>query len=112
MLYSSDGLPLRNIIEKTLPFLPGIIVDTIMKTLRKELSKPEGFNVHTCETKTPANNVPHTLHSYTDSVMQLDDILISRLKRLTPVEFERILHPIFEEDEIILIVSGSTKIKR
>ena len=28
------------------------------------------------------------------------------MRRLTPAEFEQVLHPIFQEDEIILIVAG------
>ena len=33
--------------------------------------------------------------------------LKKNLRRLTPQEFERVLHPVFEEDELTLIVVGA-----
>ena len=30
-----------------------------------------------------------------------------RMKMMTPQEFERVLHPIFEQDELTLIISGA-----
>ena len=38
--------------------------------------------------------------------MDIRRTLEHRLKRLTPKSFEDLLHPVFQEDEIILIVVG------
>lgn len=49
----------------------------------------------------------HPLHSYIDKTLQLKTILISRMNLLTPLEFEKIIHPIFQEDELTLILAGA-----
>jgi uncharacterized membrane protein YheB (UPF0754 family) len=43
---------------------------------------------------------------YMDDTMKIEETLSYRLARITPVEFERIIHPMFEEDEWILLVVG------
>ena len=43
---------------------------------------------------------------YMDEMMKVQETLSWRLQRITPPEFERIIHPIFEEDEWILLVVG------
>merc|ERR1712232_515606 len=43
---------------------------------------------------------------YMDNTMKIRETLSWRLQRITPPEFERIIHPIFEEDEWILLVVG------
>jgi len=43
---------------------------------------------------------------YMDETMKIRETLTWRLQRITPPEFERIIHPIFEEDEWILLVVG------
>lgn len=48
----------------------------------------------------------HPLHSYINETLQVEATLIDRLELLSAVEFERLLHPIFEEDEITLILAG------
>lgn len=49
----------------------------------------------------------HVLHSYIDSMLGLRELLCERLKQMEPREFERVLHPIFEEDEFTLILAGA-----
>ena len=49
----------------------------------------------------------HVLHEYIDRRLGLQPLLESSLKRLTPHEFERVLHPVFEEEEFILIMAGA-----
>lgn len=44
---------------------------------------------------------------YMDDTMKVEETLTYRLERITPPEFERILHPIFEEDEWILLLVGA-----
>lgn len=48
----------------------------------------------------------HPLHTYIDHALEMDATLVDRMLRLTPAEFERVLHPIFEEDELTLIAAG------
>lgn len=48
----------------------------------------------------------HPLHSYTDDRLALEALILQRMLLMTPVEFERLLHPIFQEDELTLILAG------
>ena len=43
-------------------------------------------------------------YEYMDEVMDVEATMLSALKSLPPVEFADILHPVFQEDEIKLIV--------
>ena len=49
----------------------------------------------------------HALHEYTDATLGLQELMRERMKMMTPQEFERVLHPIFEQDELTLIISGA-----
>ena len=49
----------------------------------------------------------HVLHEYTDDALGLKELMRERMALMTPQEFERVLHPIFEQDELTLIVSGA-----
>lgn len=46
------------------------------------------------------------IHSYVSVSLDIEDTLSSRLKLLSPKSFEDLLHPVFQSDEIILIVVG------
>jgi hypothetical protein len=46
------------------------------------------------------------LHSYVNERLDIRSTLARRLKTLTPIEFEDMLHPVFQEDEFTLIVTG------
>ena len=48
----------------------------------------------------------HALHSYTDSALALRHTLVSKMKKMTPAQFENVLHPVFQEDEMTLILAG------
>ena len=37
----------------------------------------------------------------------LQDLMREKMALMTPQEFERVLHPIFEQDELTLIASGA-----
>ena len=39
--------------------------------------------------------------------IRLKGTLKTNLRRLTPQEFERVLHPVFEEDELTLVFVGA-----
>ena len=44
---------------------------------------------------------------YMDKVLALEGTLRVRMERMTSRQFERVLHPIFEEDEMTLIIAGA-----
>jgi len=52
----------------------------------------------------PVENVE--LHKYMTNKLDIESTLAERLKLLSPTEFEDLLHPVFQEDEIILIGAG------
>lgn len=56
-------------------------------------------------TKLP-EHVP-VLHSYIDSTLGLEGTLRVKMEQMTASQFERVLHPIFEEDELTLILAGA-----
>ena len=46
------------------------------------------------------------LHQYMTKMLNVEKTLALRLKLLSPTEFEDLLHPVFQEDELILIGAG------
>lgn len=48
----------------------------------------------------------HVLHPYVDKTLGLQLTLKTQMEKMTSVKFERVLHPIFEEDELTLILAG------
>lgn len=46
------------------------------------------------------------VHAYVTERLDIEDTLARRLKKLSPTEFEDLLHPVFQEDEITLIATG------
>ena len=46
------------------------------------------------------------LHRYVDRALQLETTLRVQMEAMSPAKFERVLHPIFEEDELTLIIAG------
>lgn len=48
----------------------------------------------------------HVLHPYVDNTLALRGTLETEMKLMTSLKFERVLHPIFEEDELTLIIAG------
>lgn len=47
------------------------------------------------------------LHEYIDSTLGLEESLRTSMEKMTSLQFERVLHPIFEEDELTLILAGA-----
>ena len=47
------------------------------------------------------------LHSYVDGKLNLQETLRISMENMSSVQFERVLHPIFEEDELTLILAGA-----
>jgi len=46
-------------------------------------------------------------HEYTEEVLNTEPEMRQRLSELPPDQFERVLHPAFEEDELLLILVGA-----
>lgn len=46
------------------------------------------------------------VHKYVNEQLDIRETLSRRLKKLSPTEFEDLLHPVFQEDEITLIATG------
>jgi uncharacterized membrane protein YheB (UPF0754 family) len=47
------------------------------------------------------------IEKYIDEMMCVEETLALRLTRVPPAEFEQIMHPIFEDDEWILLLCGA-----
>ncbi|GFH57307.1 hypothetical protein CTEN210_13783 [Chaetoceros tenuissimus] len=47
------------------------------------------------------------LHGYVNDKLQLQETLRISMEGMTSAQFERVLHPIFEEDELTLILAGA-----
>jgi len=47
------------------------------------------------------------IHSYVDDKLRLQETLRISMEGMTSAQFERVLHPIFEEDELTLILAGA-----
>jgi uncharacterized membrane protein YheB (UPF0754 family) len=56
------------------------------------------------------NRLPETMRyieDYATDAMDIRNVLVSKMKELSPHEFERLLRPAFEQDEWILIATGA-----
>merc|ERR1711907_312051 len=49
----------------------------------------------------------HPMHGYADKALGLCENIEAKLSTMPAKEFERVLHPIFEEDEMTLIIAGA-----
>lgn len=49
----------------------------------------------------------HALYELTDDALQLEQLMQEKMRTLSSSEFERVLHPVFEEDELTLILIGT-----
>jgi len=47
------------------------------------------------------------VHAYVDATLALRSTIKAKLELMSPAEFERVLHPIFEEDEMTLVIAGA-----
>jgi len=79
----------RSIVSRNVP-LPTGSIGKILETCRAQVGRV----------------ADHPLHAYTTLRLDLKATLIERMNKLTPVEFEQVLHPIFQEDELTLIIAG------
>ena len=49
----------------------------------------------------------YTLYAMTDESLALKETMVTQMAKLSSAEFERVLHPVFEEDEWTLILVGT-----
>ena len=119
MLSGSSVEVLRNIVRRNVPFMSPHRLDKIVHRLRCVLTSlgssgvadvaSAGAVATASGAATFAAALPapsHPLHSYIDGRLGLRTLLVSRMRRLSPEQFERVLHPIFQEDELTLILAG------
>lgn len=79
-------------LRRQLPYpFPSSVLSAAVKALRKAASNPGMYP---------------ELHAYVTKRLDIEYTLSSRLKLLSPTDFEDLLHPVFQEDETILIVVG------
>ena len=67
----------------------------------------EMLHCHELDCMEEIQTVQKQLEQYTDEVMDLERLLRVKMAALPVDQFEGVLHPIFEEDEIKLIVIGA-----
>ena len=81
----------ERLLRRVIPFVvPDAVVDAAAQGLR-ELALADAS---------------HPTHVFLEESLRIEGTLASRLKALSARDFEDLLHPVFQEDEIILIVVG------
>jgi uncharacterized membrane protein YheB (UPF0754 family) len=92
--HMAAGGAFREIVSRNVP-LPSKSIDSIVSKLS--------------DTVIPATtgSAGAALHSYTTKTLDLRHTLTSAMNKLSTVEFEHVLHPIFQEDELTLIMAGA-----
>lgn len=81
-----------SIVNSRIP-LPRKQIESVVEVLRGSVGNAAGE--------------PHPLHAYCDSALRLRETLEFKMKAMSTVEFEQVLHPIFQEDELTLIMAGA-----
>lgn len=79
--------------------------------LRRQLPYPIPSHILTAAVSAIAHVATHPkeypqVHEYVTTQLDIQHTLSSRLKLLSPTDFEDLLHPVFQEDEITLIATG------
>lgn len=87
-----DDGPLYSFLRRQLPFpVPAHIVSAAVRSIQRSAEHPAHYP---------------DLHQYVTQQLDIAQTLSSRLQTLAPTEFEDLLHPVFRDDEITLIVAG------
>lgn len=81
------------------------------QTSQNQLSEHDNkisMALHSASTKATARLYDYldNAHDYVDTALDIEETLRTRMMAMTPAQFERVLHPIFEEDELTLILAG------
>ena len=80
--------------------------DVTLGTLDLEGENPRKLNAASARLCANLYDYLAGLHDYVDGALEIERTLRARMMAMTSVQFERVLHPIFEEDELTLILSG------
>ena len=86
--------------------LRGPNADMLQQIIARNVPLVSKEKIMTAVKGTVGSNPKHSLHKYIDATLNLREVLISKMNKMTPAQFEQILHPIFQEDEITLIMAG------
>ena len=67
---------------------------------------PKSRKLKAASTKTCSTLLSYLtdLHEYVDEALEIEPTLRARMMSMSSARFERVLHPIFEEDELTLIL--------
>ena len=88
----AEDVELYSFLRRQLPYpVPEFIVSVAVRAMAKAADNPIDYP---------------ELHAYMTTSLDIEDTLSDRLKLLSPIEFEDLLHPVFQEDEILLIAAG------
>ena len=79
------------------PFIPILVGAATFRAAREQAAEELIRELPSCIMST---------YAYTEEAMDMQRLLASRMKKLPSSEFERVLHPAFEEDEWKLIAIG------
>ena len=85
----------------------GNFIRTISMGLFQGIPEPETISLVTRKALEKLPNHVHVLHEYIDKTLGLEQTLRKKMERMTSAKFERVLHPIFEEDELTLVLAGA-----
>ena len=92
MASGGDDSKLYAFLRRQLPWpIPTRVLSAAVEAVRDCAAHPESH---------PA------LHTYMTDRLDVEETLSSRLKLLSPMDFEDLLHPVFQEDEVTLITVG------
>jgi len=81
-------------LRKIIPYeniVPDHVLNAAIKGIRDVALNPEKYE---------------NVHTYMKKQLDIESTLAKELKKLSPKNFENLLHPVFQEDEMILIVVG------
>jgi hypothetical protein len=80
--------------------------DVSLGTINLEADLPRKLNAASARVCVNLYDNLSNLHDYVDEALEIERTLRARMMAMTSAQFERVLHPIFEEDELTLILSG------
>jgi uncharacterized membrane protein YheB (UPF0754 family) len=83
------------------------VLTIISLGLFRGVPEPETINLVTRTAIAKLPNHIHVLHEYVDKTLGLEETLRTKMAAMSAAKFERVLHPIFEEDELTLILAGA-----
>lgn len=82
-------------------------VHKITNGLLRFTPEPEVMNLATRKAFAALPAHVGVLHQYIDKTLHLEESLRIKMEAMTSAQFERVLHPIFEEDELTLVLAGA-----